>query len=100
MSGITPWPLPQWLVDNPDHSEAVRYYLRLAVACTPSGSPRELAKVLGVSANAIHIAKSRGRCSPHLAVRLEKMFGRGLFPRELLNPEPDLPTAVSDLPVE
>ncbi len=91
MSSITPWPLPQRLVDNPDSIEIVRYLMRLAVACCDDGSPSTLAKQLGVTANTIHLAKFRGRVTPDLATRIEKKFGRALFPRELFNPEPELP---------
>lgn len=91
MSSISPWPKPQRLVDNPDSVEHVCYYVRLAIACCDDGSPSTLAKQLGVSANIIHLAKFRGRVTPDLAARIEKKFGRDLFPRELFNPEPELP---------
>lgn len=91
MSSSILWPKPQRLVDHPDSRDHVRYYLRLAIACTSDGSPSTLAKDLGVTPNMIHLAKNRGRCTNDLAVLIEKRFGRELFPRELFNPEPELP---------
>lgn len=91
MSSIPQWPKPPRLVVNTDSVDLVRYYMRLACACTQDGSPTTLANQLGVTPNTVHLAKHRGRCSHDLAIRIEKLFGPELFPRELFNPEPELP---------
>jgi len=55
------------------------------------GSATTLANLLGVTPNTIHLAVHRGTCTDELAKRIEKLFGREYFPRELFVPEPELP---------
>lgn len=63
----------------------------MAIACTEDGSATTLANQIGVTPAVIHLAVSRGRCTDDLAKRIEKLFGRDYFPRELFVPEPQLP---------
>lgn len=91
MSGIPYWPKPPRLVGSTDPIELVRWYLRLAIICTEDGSATTLANRLGVTPNTVHLAVHRGRCTDDLAKRIETLFGRDYFPRELFVPEPDLP---------
>lgn len=91
MSSSSYWPKPPRLVDNPDSSQLVTWYLRLAIICTDGGSATDLANKLGVTPNTIYLAVHRGRCTDDLAKRIEKLYGREFFPRELFVPEPDLP---------
>lgn len=91
MSSEPYWPLPPRLVVSADSTELVRWHLRLAVACMEDGSNSTLANHLGVSPNIVNIALHRGYCTDDLAKRIEKLFGREYFPRELFVPEPELP---------
>lgn len=84
------WPLPPWLAQATE-KDRVSFYLRLAIAFTETGTPTELANKVGVTPNTIHLAKHRGQCTSDLAIRIEKLHGRELFPRELFYPEPMLP---------
>lgn len=97
MSSSSYWPKPPRLVDVNDSTRLVKWYLRLAVACTEDGSATNLAKRIGISPNQLHLAMHRGRCTDDLAKRIEAFYGREFFPRELFVPEPELPVA---LPVE
>jgi plasmid maintenance system antidote protein VapI len=54
-------------------------------------SAKTLAHRIGVTPNTIHLAVHRGSCTDDLAKRIEKLFGREYFPRELFVSEPDLP---------
>lgn len=92
MSSIQEWPKPHWLAAKPESPEATSYYLRLAVAFCEDGNNTCLAKLLGVTPNTIALAKHRGTCSHDLAIRIEKLYGRKLFPRELFRTEPELPS--------
>lgn len=91
MSINSPWPLPPKLAETAESPDRVKFYMRLAVACTDDGKVPTLATLLGVTPNVVHLARFRGRCSHDLAIRIEKLFGRELFPRELFNSEPVLP---------
>ena len=89
---ITPyWPKPPRLVGNDDPSELIRWHLRLAVICMEDAQTTTLANRLGVTPNTIYMAVHRGYCTSDLAIRIEKLFGREFFPRELFVPEPELP---------
>lgn len=46
-----------------------------------------MAARLGLGKNAILQAKTRGRISGKMAVQLESLLGRELFPRELFRPD-------------
>lgn len=89
MSSIAYWPKPPRLVDNPDSAQLVTWYLRLAIICTEEGSTTALANKIGVTPNTLYLAVHRGRCTDDLAKRIEKLYGREFFPRELFVPEPD-----------
>lgn len=95
MSSENLWPEPQWLVDAPDSERATlcfQYYLRLAcVYASPEGNLTALADRMGVTSNVLSLARHRGRCSHDIAIRIEKLLGVELFPRELFRPEPELP---------
>lgn len=91
MSSSSYWPKPPRLVGTTDSGELCRWHLRLAIACTEDGSATTLANQLGVTPAIVHLAVSRGRCTDDLAKRIEKLFGRDYFPRELFVPEPELP---------
>lgn len=91
MSSSSYWPKPPRLVDSADSTELVRWHLRLAIICMEDGSATTLANRLGVTPNTIHLAVHRGTCTDDLAKRIEKLFGREFFPRELFVPEPGLP---------
>lgn len=56
----------------------------IEAAIRDRGSEAKLAKACGVSQAAINKAKQVGRCSPNLAVRIEKACG---ISRRLLCPE-------------
>lgn len=91
MSDTISWPKPPRLIETDDPSKIVRWHLRLVLACTPGGSATELANLIGVTPNTIYLAVHRGQCTDDLAKRIEKLFGREYFPRELFVPEPKLP---------
>lgn len=91
MSSSDYWPLPPRLVGSTDNTEMVRWHLRLAVICSEGASATSLAQKLGVTPNIIHLAIHRGHCTDDLAKRIEKLYGREYFPRELFTPEPLLP---------
>lgn len=91
MSSTPYWPRPPRLVDSNDPEQLVRWYLRLAIICMDDGSATTLANKLGVTPNTVHLAVHRGSCTDDLAKRIEKLFGREYFPRELFTPEPELP---------
>ncbi len=91
MSSIPYWPKPPRLVGNANPIDLCRWHLRLAIACMEDGSATTLANQIGVTPTIIHLAVSRGRVTDDLAKRIEKLFGREYFPRELFVPEPELP---------
>lgn len=91
MSSTPYWPLPPQVDGCIDSSQHVRWYLRMAVASMDDGMASTLAERLGVSRNTVYLAIHRGSCTDDLAKRIEKLFGREYFPRELFNPEPELP---------
>ncbi|HLP69141.1 MAG TPA: hypothetical protein VK181_16625 [Rhizobium sp.] len=58
-----------------------------AIYATSSGTSSALAHALGVNPTAILQARSRGKVSAELAVKIESLLGRALFPRELFRPD-------------
>lgn len=91
MSSSDYWPRPPRLVGSTDSTKLVQWHLRLAIISTEDGSATTLANRLGVTPNTLHLAVHRGRCTDDLAKRIESLFGREFFPRELFVPEPELP---------
>jgi len=91
MSDDPYWPRPPRLIGSTDQRELIRWHLRLAVLCCEDASSTTLANRLGVTPNTVHLAIHRGTCTDDLAKRIEKLFGREYFPRELFVPEPELP---------
>lgn len=83
------WPEPAWIAKLPQDQQGpsrVRYFLNLAAAfCSERGSLTKLGDGIGVTAESLLAARSRGRVSPDLAVKIETGLGRDLFPRELFN---------------
>jgi hypothetical protein len=92
MISQNPWPRPPLAADGelPD-ADRVRWYLRLAITCSPEANAVSLAAMLGVSPNTIYLSVSRGTCTHDLAARIETLYGKDYFPRELLAPQPVLP---------
>src|SRR5688500_4377125 len=87
-----PWPSPTWLDGVADETERESERLRvlLGLACiyhSRRGKLADLAESLGITANALAIAKARGQVSPEMAIALEKALGRDLFPREAFRPD-------------
>lgn len=91
MSSSSYWPKPPWFDENTTEADRIRWLLRLAVVCTEDNNTRTLAKRLGVSKHVVYLAISRGTVTDDLAKRIEKLYGRKYFPRELFIPEPELP---------
>jgi hypothetical protein len=85
------WPMPAWHESVPAEEKpaaTIRLLLSLAaVYASEEGTASALADRLGLGKTAILQAKSRGRISPDLAVQLESLLGRDLFPRELFRPD-------------
>lgn len=62
--------------------------LRLAALYhNETGSLGDLAEALGLSNPALHMAIKRGQVSPDMAIGIESLLGRKLFPREMLRPD-------------
>lgn len=91
MSSLIEWPMPAWHRALPAEDRAkaeARVLLDLAaIYATPEGTASALARSLGLSPTAILQARTRGKVSPELAVRLETRLGRDFFPRELFRPD-------------
>jgi hypothetical protein len=94
MSSISPLPLPQWVASATDSerlSLSVNFHLRLAAAyASPSGDLSTLANLIGETPNSILLSRHRGCCSHDIAIKIEKLLGAEMFPRELFRPEPEL----------
>ena len=91
MSSIDTWPKPLWLEQSTDPAELNSYYLRLVIALCPDGKLFSAANALGVTPNTLRIAKHRGQVTHDLAIRIEKLHGKDFCPRDIFNPEPELP---------
>lgn len=85
------WPMPAWHDEMPEAERAaavLRHLLNLAaIYATREGTATALSKALGVGDTAILQAKVRGKISGEMAVKLEALLGRELFPRELFRPD-------------
>lgn len=85
------WPMPGWLAALPDDAAKVaktRFLLCLAASYSGDrGSLSKLGRRLGVPAQTIHGAADRGQVTPEMAIALEALLGRELFPRELFRPD-------------
>lgn len=91
MSPLSQIPLPAWLADLPDverEAAKTRFMLCLAAAYLEDrGSYSKLARALNVPVNTVHSARERGQISPEMAIAVESLLGRALFPRELFRPD-------------
>ncbi len=91
MSSTNQWPTPFWHESVPEKDrDAAKLRLLLSLAAiyaSESGTATAFAQALGVGDTAILQAKARGRISGELAVRIETLLGRELFPRELFRPD-------------
>ena len=66
----------------------LRWLLSLAaIYASRDGTATALAEALDTGNTAILQAKARGRISGEMAVKLESLLGRDLFPRELFRPD-------------
>lgn len=85
------WPMPAWHDELPEAEKAgakLRHLLNLAATyATQEGTATALSRALGVGDTAILQAKVRGKISGEMAVKLESLLGRELFPRELFRPD-------------
>jgi len=85
------WPTPSWLDSLPEEEKTqarLRWLLSLAALyASETGTATALAELLDSGPTAILQAKSRGRISGEMAVKLETLLGRELFPRELFRPD-------------
>jgi len=85
------WPMPAWHDDLPEGERAaaaLRHLLSLAALfASREGTATALAKALGVGNTAVLQAKVRGKISGEMAVQIEALLGRDLFPRELFRPD-------------
>jgi hypothetical protein len=91
MSSQKQWPTPVWHESVPAEEKpaaSIRLLLSLAaVYASEEGTASALADRLGIGKNAILKARSRGAVSAEMAVQLESLLGRDLFPRELFRPD-------------
>lgn len=85
------WPMPSWLDSVPeDERDATKLRILLSLAAiyaSECGTASRLAECLGAGPSAILQAKARGKISGEMAVKLEALLGRELFPRELFRPD-------------
>ncbi len=85
--------LPDWVNDpqlNRDERlrRAVKYHmLRAAAFHNSDGSIVKLSKALGFSANALHLAVTRGGASKKVALAVEAFVGKDIACREQLAPK-------------
>jgi hypothetical protein len=86
-----PWPMPAWHEELPEAEQgksALRHHLNLAaIYATREGTATALSHALGMGDTAILQAKVRGKISGEMAVKIESLLGRDLFPRELFRPD-------------
>lgn len=85
------WPMPAWHDSVPEADKAatkLRILLSLAaIYASEDGTATKLAERLDVGNSAILQAKARGKISGEMAVKIELLLGRDLFPRELFRPD-------------
>ena len=83
--------MPGWhdSLPEPERAKAtVRFLLSVAaVYASEEGTSVALAKALGLGSTAILQARSRGKLSGEMAVKIEELLGREHFPRELFRPD-------------
>jgi len=83
--------MPSWHDSVPEADRdcaRVRTLISLAaIYASESGTLQRLAEGMGINTTAILQAKSRGKISGELAVKIEELLGRDLFPRELFRPD-------------
>lgn len=91
MSTEKQWPMPSWHDSLPDEEKAAaraKVLLTLAALyATQSGTATAFAELLELSPTTVLQAKARGKVSGELAVKIESILGRSLFPRELFRPD-------------
>jgi len=83
---------PGWIKDLPKaerQAETTKFWLRIAALyATPKGSLRQLSIKLGLHPMTIATYTSRGEpIPPETCIKIEKLLGVDLFPRDKLNPE-------------
>lgn len=85
------WPEPAWLADLPaEEREAacLRFTLGLAsLYASPEMQDQELSRKLGHHEAFIGGLKFRGKITAEVAVKIERLLGRELFPRSLFRPD-------------
>lgn len=85
------WPEPVWLAQISDKeerdSERIRWMLSLACLYHSPKGTATLAAAIGMTPNALSIAKHRGKLSPENVIAVERELGRELFPREAFLPD-------------
>lgn len=89
MSVIETVPTPAWVMrhETPESVDRAKlaFLLRLAALYhNPTGSVAELSEACGFSNSALHMALKRDRITAEVAVAIERVVGRELFPREML----------------
>ncbi len=91
MSAPSHWPEPAWIAACP-YSERegarLRFYIALAgLYANPQGSLTKMSTEMGLNTHAVANARSRQVMGSDMAVRIEKLLGRELFPWEMFLPE-------------
>lgn len=85
------WPRPAWLDALPvDQREAALTRFHLCIAAIYADermTAGKLARLVGMSDSGFGKVKQRGRVEADLAVKLEDLLGRTMFPRELFRPD-------------
>lgn len=85
------WPLPSWLADLPEkeRDDAYNFFLLelVRIYSGPRATAREFSLRLGYSEHVVYNMKKVGTISPEMAMSIEKLMGRELFPRELFRPD-------------
>lgn len=93
MSLLKDVPIPAWVMarqtpESVDHAKLC-FYIRLAALYhNEKSSVSQLSSALGLSETTLHQVLKRGEpIQPTIAVEIEKLIGRSLFPRELFRPD-------------
>ena len=91
MSAAPLIPEPRWLASIPDADRPaarLRWVLEIAAAyATPEGTMTALSVLCGMDQSTVGKAKFDGRISPRLAIKIERVLGREIMPREFICPE-------------
>lgn len=82
--------MPAWLDEMPEGEEReaarARFLVRFcAIYANPAGSVGNLSEAIGYQRNSL-VTVTKNGISPSVAIALEKLLGREIAPRELLNP--------------